>query len=311
MMNIRLNAEIAPLKQGSDLWLHEKKHHISGTEASSVINPECWEVLARNKSTPRTFQSPAMIRGNKLEGVARASLQRKSGLIYMPAVFIDRSNRMMASLDGITLGRLATCEIKCPEKGKDSVLWKLASTGKIPHRYRMQMQHGLLLSGAKVCHYWVYDEMTDDGIMITIEPDVRIHAMLIKSTERYWQWRASRECEKVEVNSSENALLASRQYTYWLLELEKAKARLASAEDELKKHAFADCKATIIDSVVLEKVSGLGEIDYARAVGELLPGVNLEKYRKKPSGSSEFAIKVDDAESCRGRFKNGHIKKSA
>lgn len=128
-----------------------------------------------------------MIRGNSLEPIARAALEKKIGKRFYPAVLVSDSKRLLASLDGINITLDETLEIKCPEKGVESTLWKYALEGKIPSAYRWQIQQGLLLSGAKVCHYWVYDGDTGEGILLDIYPDLKIHRLIIESSAAYFQ----------------------------------------------------------------------------------------------------------------------------
>ena len=71
-----------------------------------------------------------------------------------------------ASLDGMDLDGSLILEIKCPYKGQASELWNDALQGRVPAHYFLQIQHQLMVSGAEIAHYWVYDGNT--GLMQTV-----------------------------------------------------------------------------------------------------------------------------------------------
>jgi len=60
-------------------------------------------------------------------------------------------------LDGITLEGDLVLEIKCPAKGADSDLWKAVESDEVPEYYGWQIEHQLMVSGAKLAHLWVFD----------------------------------------------------------------------------------------------------------------------------------------------------------
>ena len=68
----------------------------------------------------------------------------------------SRSVRAL-SLDGITLAGDLILEIKCPYKGEASALWQSVVAGEVPEYYAYQMQHQLMVSGAKLAHLWIFD----------------------------------------------------------------------------------------------------------------------------------------------------------
>ena len=48
-------------------------------------------------------------------------------------------------------------EIKCPFRGKDSMLWQQVERGEIPVHYRWQLEHQLMVSNAHKGHLYVFD----------------------------------------------------------------------------------------------------------------------------------------------------------
>ncbi|MCA6065444.1 lambda-exonuclease family protein [Thalassolituus marinus] len=185
------DAQYIRCQQGSPEWLQLRKNYITATEVAMITNHRCWGTFERQKGRHSAFKSPAMIRGNQLEPLARKAIERHLGKKFFPAVIVSAQHRLLASLDGIDLRLRETIEIKCPEKGRSSKLWDMAMSNKIPHRYWTQIQQGLLLTGGRVCHYWVYDEISDDGVMIDVYPDARYQQSIIKSANLYWQRKAA------------------------------------------------------------------------------------------------------------------------
>lgn len=299
------------LPQGEELWKQIRRVCLTGTEAYSVLNPDTWDTLDKKKKTPpNNFKNKAMSRGNDLEPIARASLARKTGVMFRPAVFMSKKERMMASLDGIAMGRIASCEIKCPEKGRHSDTWSKALKGVIPHNYLTQMQYGMLLSGAPRCYYWVYDDEIDDGVLIIVEKDPFMHKDFLNNAREYWATRADRANKTVVYNDDGEAEKLAKDYAYWKKESEKVESRLKEATEGLKKHVVEAADITVIDNVELTIKPSKGSVDYKKALFDLYPNVDLEQYRREPKEPFSISIKVNnEAEGNKGYAENA--KKSA
>lgn len=287
--------ELVNLPQGSDIWSQVRRLCITGTEASSILNPGTWDTLdVKKKSAPSTFKNKAMERGNRLEPKALKSLERKKGIKFKPAVFMSKQERMLASLDGIALGRIATCEIKCPEKGQFSDTWIKAVKGEIPRNYYMQMQFGLLLSGAPVCFYWVYDEDLDDGVLIEVKREPFVIAEFVKNAREYWKGRVSRANKTVVYNDDQEALKHAEEYVYWKNEADRVKARLEASLEKIKKYSCEASDVTVIGDVELTRKESVGSVDYKKGLLELCPGVDLEEFRREPKQPYSVSIKVNN-----------------
>lgn len=283
------------LPQGELLWKQIRKICVTGTESSSLLNPDTWDTLDRNKKAPLSnFKSKAMERGNRLEPVARKALERKLGILFKPAVFMSKEERMLASLDGIALGRIATCEIKCPEKGQFSDTWEKALRGEIPRNYLTQMQYGLLLSGAPKCYYWVYDDQLDDGVLIEVKRDTIMHSEFLSGARRYWAEREDRRNKTVIYNDDKEAMKFAAEYAYWKDEAKKVNDRLKDAEQKLKEYAIEAADITVINNVELSIKESVGSIDYKKALLDSFPNIDLETYRREPKEPYSISIKVND-----------------
>lgn len=152
---------IPAMKQGSAEWHEHREKHMNASEAGAVLGvapflPSTPYQLARVKrgdvSVPVT---KAMRVGSDLEPVARAHLEKVHGIDFEPAVYVR--GRYSASLDGIDMDGTEACEIKIPNSGVDSPLWKsVDQSGEPPVYYMAQMAHQWYCSGVERIYLYVY-----------------------------------------------------------------------------------------------------------------------------------------------------------
>lgn len=289
--------QILNLEQGSKQWLALRKTVITGTDGAMVINKKSWPRLKKSKVTPSNFKSPCMLRGLKLESQANAALERQTGLKYRPAIVFDKEERMLASLDGLAFRRVATCEIKCPEQGNRSDLWKQAEQGKIPHAYYLQTQVGLMVSGAAVCHYWVYDADLDKGVRIDVKPDFMLHCKIIESVRSYWVWDAEQEGrqeEKITAKIGQDAIFEDIENYYLQVLATKARidTQLKALEEQLLSYQVPGVEITEGSTVFIEEREATGSIDYKAALTKYAPNIDLELFRKLPKKPYTVSIKL-------------------
>lgn len=288
------DAKIVNLVQGSKLWLATRKMYITATEIGMITNPTRWETFLRQKLKDNTFKSKAMIRGNQLEPIAREALTKRTGITYFPAVFVSDSERLLASLDGLALGRIATCEIKCPEKGKDSDLWKNIEAGKLPKAHWEQMQLGLLLSGAPVCHYWVFDEVSGEGLYKEILPNEKYFMEILTQAKNFW---AAKETNAVGPNhvtviDDRESLDLANRYEKVCQELKRLENIKEEISSRLEERFPQGSDRTIIGNLQLDKKQASGSIDYKSIVAQTAPHLNVELYRKAPAKSEKITVKI-------------------
>lgn len=158
-------ARIVKLVQGSPEWHVHRLAHCNASETPAVlgVSPyttpfQLWQQRTGRVSVELTA---AMAHGTATEPAARAMYETLTGNVMQPLVLVD--GEYSASLDGITLGGDLILEIKCP-KAKDATLLKEARAGRVPVHVYWQVQHQMLVSGARLAHVYVYDGKT--GILI-------------------------------------------------------------------------------------------------------------------------------------------------
>lgn len=162
--------KIVQLTQGSQAWLDYRRTMRNASETAAVlgVSPWCtpyqlWLLKTGRSVTKATI---AMQHGTDMEPAARAAYEAQTGAIMQPLVLQD--GPYSASLDGITLEQDLILEIKCPYKGQASALWNDITVGMVPNHYAAQIQHQLMVSGAKLAHLFVFDGT--QGILRPIEP---------------------------------------------------------------------------------------------------------------------------------------------
>jgi predicted phage-related endonuclease len=195
-----------------------------------------------------------------------------------PLVLVDGD--YSASLDGLSFGGELLLEIKCPVKGKDSLLWKQVAQGEIPIHYRWQLEHQFLVSQAASGHLYVFDG--SEGLLLEVLP----------CPER-WEairagWDAFMRCivtdtppplterDKVVRKDGEWQTTAARY-----LDLKRQADELAARADEAKEKLvqLASHPSESGFGVSVTRFWKQGSVDYKK-VPEL-QGVDLEGYRQK------------------------------
>ena len=162
---------ILKLEQGTTEWHEHRAKYRNASETPAVMGAspwmsvyDLWLLKTRRKTQQET---EAMRYGTALEPIARLAYEVETGTVMQPKVMVN--GLYSASLDGITLNGELLVEIKCPYQGHVSELWQQAKLGIAPEHYYLQVQHQLMVSGAKLAHLWVFDG--SNGIKIEITPN--------------------------------------------------------------------------------------------------------------------------------------------
>jgi len=161
---------IIQLAQGSQAWLDYRRTMRNASETAAVLGVSPWctpyQLWLVKTGRAQTKANAAMQRGTDLEPVARLAYETETGNIMQPLVLQD--GLYSASLDGMTLEGDLIVEIKCPYKGQGSTLWNDVVAGHVPDHYAAQIQHQLMVSGARLAHLYVFDGT--QGLLRPIEP---------------------------------------------------------------------------------------------------------------------------------------------
>lgn len=273
---------IIQLKQGSPEWLAYRLTMRNASETAAVLGLSPWttpyQLWLLKTGRKEQAVTPAMQHGMSMEPAARAAYEVQTGNIMQPLVMQD--GVYSASLDGITLDGDLIVEIKCPVRGHDSTLWKEVANGAVPGHYAVQIQHQLMVSGAKQAHFWVFDGA--QGLLRTIERD----ETAMQQVREGWGWFQGfldgdtppplTDADTVVRNDAGWAD-AAQAYAQAKKASEAADAELALARDALV--ALANHPREQGAGVTVTRYWKAGNVVYAKIPA--LQGLDLSGYRGK------------------------------
>lgn len=176
------------LKQGSREWLDWRHGGIGASDASVIMGENPWkdaEELLSEKCglADRLSATKAMIRGTKLEPIARNAYSKRTGRTVKAACLQStRYPWMRASLDGLSACGRHAVEIKCGASAYSTT----AATKTPPSYYYAQLQHTLAvtgLDGLDFCCYW--PGLSE--IILRVERDNDYILRLLEAEAAFWQ----------------------------------------------------------------------------------------------------------------------------
>jgi putative phage-type endonuclease len=175
------------LDQGSSEWLEMRKSHVGASDIAVILGISPFKtpyVLWQEKIGMKEQDEPnlAMMIGKGKEEEARNAYIKSTGNCVIPRTcYFKNWTTAIASLDGCNeLGDII-CEIKCPG---DKAFQDSIDNGVPPH-YFAQIQWQLMISEAKVCHYFCYIDENKHH-MIEVKPDIEYQEGLLLAAKQFW-----------------------------------------------------------------------------------------------------------------------------
>jgi len=161
--------KIHRVKQNTPEWLEMRRSHFTASETPIVLGLSPWTKpyqLAQEKFGGAKPQegNKATAFGHEHEDAARKWVSARYGIPFRACVMTR--GKFLASLDGKS--RLSILELKCPISGQRGHTWKETKNGIIPKHYMAQIQHQLMVSGAKACYFVVYDPYDVDSTLMRV-----------------------------------------------------------------------------------------------------------------------------------------------
>lgn len=270
------------LIQGAPEWHEHRAKYRNASETAAVMGVSPWqtpyELWLVKTGRKVTMETEAMRHGTATEPAARAAFEQETGLVMQPLVMVDGD--YSASLDGINLSGDILLEIKCPYRGQTSELWQMVKNDVVPQHYMLQVQHQLMVSGAKLAYLWVYDGQ--QGVGISIEPNPETFKQIkaawndfqpyldhdtppplteqdtVRRNDEAWQRAAQTYLTSKAVSDEAEATLA------------EAKTKLISLTSHSRESGFG---------ISVTKYWKQGNVDYKKV--PQLQEVDLELYRSK------------------------------
>lgn len=280
--------------EGKD-WHEWRRQGIGASDAPAImgVSPwttpyQLWEIkTGLNKKTDEG--NWATRHGNRMEPQARADYELRHNL-DMPARLVEHAKIpwLRASLDGYSADGETVLEIKCPGAEDHAK----AEAGIVPEKYIPQVQHQLMVTGAKRVHY--YSFLDGQGALVEVLPDIEFCKKLFALEKAFWDLVVKREPPELIARDYKKirSIEASKLAEEWKVAkevhdksvdiLERAKAAFLDAV-EIEKNRRVVC-GTVRVAMVPRK----GNVDYKK-VPEL-KGVDLEKYRAATSVSARMTV---------------------
>jgi putative phage-type endonuclease len=187
------------MEQGSEYWLQFRKRKIGSSDAPVIMLAEgafstpykLWcdktgrtdAYLSRPLKSNKSGSNWAMDRGNKFEPIARALYELDNDIELAAAVLVHPDYPfLIASLDGYNKEAGIILEIKIP----GAEVFELAKGGKVHPKYIPQLQHQLMVTGAKEAHFFCCkvervkgEEKIVDQALVIVPPDLNYQKELL------------------------------------------------------------------------------------------------------------------------------------
>lgn len=215
--------------------------------------------------------------GTKNEATAVATFELTTGLDVAETGFHAYEDWAGASPDGL-IGSDAVLEVKCPFKAIKKTL------AEQPHYYA-QLQWEMLCTGRKKAYFYQWQPDDDTLNIVHQDKDWLDHAM--PEARQFHAFYLSElgnpehlEPLRVELNTQEACALI-HEWDDMKEARDRADERMKDITARLAE--LTNGKNGLIDGRKFTMVRKDGAVSYARVVKDLLPGVDLEKYRGKPS----------------------------
>jgi putative phage-type endonuclease len=271
---------ILQLVQGSAEWYEHRRGLRNASETPAVLGISPWatpyQLWLQKTGRAEAETNEAMRHGTAMEPLARHAYEVETGNVMQPLVLQD--GPYCASLDGLTLEGELLVEIKAPLRGRSSTLWRAVAEGQVPEHYRMQIQHQLMVSGARLAHLWVFDG--ERGLLCPLEPDEAAWARIREGWDAFMPYVERdtppplgdgdcRQRQDLEWQQAAVAYLAAKT------EADAAAARLEATRACLV--GLASHPKETGGGVSVTRYWRAGAVDYKRVPG--LQGVDLEQFR--------------------------------
>jgi putative phage-type endonuclease len=280
--------KIVDLTQGSDDWRAFREKGIGASDASCLVGKNPWknmEKLYLEKTMGVIpFSNAAMDRGIDLEPKAREEMEKRLGIKLLPLCAIhDEFDFIRASFDGINIEKKTLIEIKCPGP-KDHAE---AVNGRVPPKYKYQLQWQLLITGYEIMTYVSFDGEKSELVDVPADPELQKH--LIVKAKDFWQAVLDKKLPKVAEEITDDKLSAR------LIRSEELKVEIKKLEAELDeitvlaKESLGQNEKAICGGYIFGFTERKGNVDYT-SIPEI-KGLDLESYRK-PSTKSFYIKKV-------------------
>lgn len=292
------------IQQRSEEWQEQRKLRITGSRLGAILGLSPWqkpkdvlrEMVRQYHGAPSEFVGgPHIDHGVNNEQRALLCFMRESGLNVEECGFFAYGDFMGASPDGLTSDG-GVLELKVPYSLRKGGEFK--SLAEQPH-YAAQVQMEMIATGRNHAYFAQYiapygDPLAPDYVpeQINIERVERDSLFLDNSLEKinaFYRLLLSElgnkdhlEPLRVQIDTDHAHFILSEIDRLRAIQKESAEAEKALLEELVEMAGGKDAE---VHGRKLTLVKRAGSISYAKAIKELLPDADLEKWRGKESES--------------------------
>jgi putative phage-type endonuclease len=277
------------MEQRSDAWLTARKGRVTASMVGAILghSPNLTRAGAMRRmvrdahgAEPEFTGNTATRYGEANEDGAVSEYEMETGSRVQKVGFIPAEDWAGCSPDGL-IGDDGGLEAKCPFGKRET--GDLSPLEEQPHYYD-QVQFSLWVTGRKFWHF--YQWTARQTKLECVLPD---QAWRDENLPKLRQFHAEflaedptphLEARRVEIDTLEAARIVA-EYDQLTEAIENAEARKKELLAEMVRQAGD--RDAIFAGRNLTKISKAGSVSYAKAVAELLPGADLERWRGKPS----------------------------
>lgn len=281
------------MEQRTEEWFEARKGRITASSVGAILGNAPYatrdDVMRRMVrewvGAPTEFDGNiATEYGTRNEAGALTEYQMETGHSVEAAGFITRDDWAGCSPDGL-LGDDGGLEIKCPFGKRKDEKPEFKSIFDLPHYYD-QVQFSLWVTGRDWWHFYQWSPNGTAMELVDASEDWR-DENLPKLRQFYAEYLTEREAPAIHLEpkrpiiDTPEAHRIMGEYQELCEAIDLAEAR--------KRELLSDMTVIAMDRDVifagrkLTKVEKAGAISYAKAIKELLPGADLEKWRGKSS----------------------------
>ena len=277
------------MEQRSPEWHEARKGRITASMVGAILglSPNLSRAGAMRRmvrdahgAEPEFTGNIATEYGEFNEDGAVAEYEMETGNHVQKVGFIPHEDWAGCSPDGL-INADGGLEAKCPfGKRKEGDLNPLEDQ---PHYYA-QVQFSLWVTGRKFWHFYQWTPRKTK-LEVVLPDQAWRDENLPKLRQFYAEFLAEDpaphlEAKRVEVDTLEAARIVA-EYDQLAEAIENAEARKKELLAEMVR--LSGDRDAVFAGRNLTKISKAGSVSYAKAIAELLPGADLEKWRGKPS----------------------------
>jgi putative phage-type endonuclease len=278
------------MEQRSEEWFEARKKRVTGSNVGAILGLDPYRdaddvmrsmVREAHGAESEFTGNVATQWGAFNEAGAQADFTMETGLQVVECGFFPHLDWLGASPDGL-IGDDAVIEIKCPFRLRDGGEHK--GIAEQPHYYA-QMQIEMYCTERNKAYFWQWaPHATKLEVVERDEWWLDTHIpRLFEFYERFLieMYNEDHLQPKRKVLNTNRALHLAAEYDELQEAIDQAKEKQKQVMDELV--GLSDGKNAQIGDKKLTLVKRAGSISYAKAIKELAPDADLEKWRGKDS----------------------------